>query len=275
MNEASGYRPSGTAHDEVVVGLHGVINQLTTLHGTLRTWFHYERSQQAFAVARPRASTSRVYPAGVPPESREWLWEVWHAAGGRYRWDVKVDPDVAEGAGPPRLRADDGDRSYSVSDGRAYIRPSWTCEVIERLLDPSWVLTHDLDIRGETITSGRRALVVHAVARPHRTRSGRAEDMAGERDLVVDAERGFLHSDTALVNGEPYDVMELSDLALDLPIDPGLFTPMFPASVEVIDFTKPYPDSRARHLQWPLRWIGMRSRPFPYGKAGRAQADMI
>jgi hypothetical protein len=50
MSEASGHRSSRAAQDEVVVGLHGAINRLTTLHGTLRTWFHYERSQQASGI---------------------------------------------------------------------------------------------------------------------------------------------------------------------------------------------------------------------------------
>lgn len=56
-------------------------------------------------------------------------------------------------------------------------------------------------------------------------------NMEAERVLVVDNERAFLHS--ALVDGEPYDTMELLDLTLDRQIDPAIYTPEVPPGIPV------------------------------------------
>jgi hypothetical protein len=85
--------------------------------------------------------------------------------------------------------------------------------------------------------------------------------MAAERNLLVDAERGFLHADTALVEGRPYDIMELRDIALDVDIDPALFEPDIPDGVKVFDHShdppqpRPWERRRRLHVQWPIsRW---------------------
>ena len=106
---------------------------------------------------------------------------------------------------------------------------------MQRLVDPSWVLTHDLDVTGPTVANARPALVVRAVARPNRVRSGSPQDLAAERELIVDAERGFLHRDIALFDGVAYDVMEWTELTLDPPLDDATFAIDIPAGFEVID----------------------------------------
>lgn len=82
--------------------------------------------------------------------------------------------------------------------------------------------------------------------------------MASERDLVVDAERGFLHRDTALVDREPYDTMELRDVVVDVDIDPHIFASRVPAEFKVIDMSQepphPMPWERDRRRRWRIQW---------------------
>ena len=130
----------------------------------------------------------------------------------------------------------------------------------QRLLDPSWLLTHDLDQIGEGEVGGRRVLEVRATARSARPRSGGATDMASERDLVVDAERGFLHSDTALVDGQPYELAELREVVVDPDVDIAAFNPEIPRGLRVDDHTndatrRPWERRRQWHFRWPIsRW---------------------
>jgi hypothetical protein len=45
---------------------------------------------------------------------------------------------------------------------------------------------------------------------------------------VVDAERGFLHSDTALVDCEPCDAVELRNIVLNVEVDGTTLAPDIP-----------------------------------------------
>jgi len=119
---------------------------------------------------------------------------------------------------------------------------------IERLADPSWVLTHDLETVGEAFAGDRAVLVVKATARPFRARHGSASDMASERDLVVDAERGFLHRDAALLEGEAYDVLELGGVTLDGDPAADTFSVTIPAGAPVLDTSGDDPMKRFARL---------------------------
>ena len=115
---------------------------------------------------------------------------------------------------------------------------------------------NDLEATGETISSGR-PVQVRATARPSRILNGSAKDMAVERDLGVDAERGLLHADTALVDGLRYDVLELRDVQVDSPVGLAAFELELPPGAEVIDFSAYSRDFRPpwdRHRwRWRLR----------------------
>jgi hypothetical protein len=221
-------------------------------------------SQRAFEVAGP-AIGGMIHgiqgSGGAEVTEIETLWRVVQGEGGCYRWDAIPTAVPSGWGGQPVLEADDGERAWHVSADQAIILSSHGCALVQRLLDPSWVLTHDLALVGETTASGRPALMARASARASRPRSGGAPDMAAERDLTIDAERGFLHSDIALVEGRPYDVMELRDIAVDVEVDPKVFVPDIPPGMAVADHSRvprvppPWQRRRRWHAQWPLaRW---------------------
>jgi hypothetical protein len=248
--------------DETVVLLHGAAGRSSTLTAELRTWQHRSRSQRAFELAHAsRIGGAMIHSrqGGLAPEESEARWRVAHGPGGRYRWD-EISRS-GEGPGVRGTHGSDGERAWFVGSDAVHLTRPPGAGLLHRLLDPAWVLTHDLDVRGETESNARPALEVRARARPFRLASGGAADMAAERDLVVDAERGFLHRDAALVEGEPYDVMVLREIVLDSPIDPAAFAPHVPPGMPVHDHTKdpppPPPWARRRrwHVQWPVtRW---------------------
>ncbi|HWW54441.1 MAG TPA: hypothetical protein VNY84_11765 [Acidimicrobiales bacterium] len=255
------------ADGDLLALLHGAADRTTTLTGDLRSWWHASRSSRAFERARVFASGpigTMVHHVGGPgevPDEGEMVWRVVHASGGRYRWDPVSQVGPYRGHAPPGRQGSDGQRTWNVGDHTVFIGPRHGSMLGQRLLDPAWALTHDLEIVGDAESSGRSVLRVHAVARPDWPRSGGAAEMAAERDLLVDAERGFLHGDTALVDGEPYDEVSLRSVVLDAPVDPSMFDPDIPAGFEVFDHsTDPPPplpwERRTRwHFQWPItRW---------------------
>jgi hypothetical protein len=191
------------------------------------------------------------------PQETEVRWRFLSGPGGRYRRELVPAVSPRPFMQHPRLEGNDGRRAWSITDRHVHIHASRTSELTQRLLDPVWVLTHDLEVTGRTISSGRPVIQVRATARPSRLLHGSAKDMAVERDLVVDAERGFLHADTALVDGLPYDVLELRDVQIDSPVDLAAFELEVPPGAEVIDSSAYRRDFRPpwdRHRwQWRLR----------------------
>ena len=244
--------------------LHGAVHRTETLTGELRAWRHNARSQRAFEIATETATMGGVAMVhGVARfddvQESETVWRVVQGPGGRYHWqEISLS---GSGVGlPGGTQGCDGKRSWSIEpDGVRLGRPR-SCALTERLLDPSWVLTHDLEVTGETLAGDRPALQVKAVARPSRPRGGGAADMAAERDLIVDAERGFLHRDSALVEGQPYDIMEMRNVVLDPELDSAVFDPEIPAGAKVFDYSRerpvaPWNRVRRWHLRWPIsRW---------------------
>jgi hypothetical protein len=220
--------------------LHGAHERTRSWRGRLRQWEHLERSQQAFRAAETLTDTTAPGAAAHTPASvREEAWMVVFDADGRFRKDAIDGPD------PPRLdsrqtriEAEDGERFWLITEDQVYIRKAKSWDgVVLRLTDPVWALVHDLEVIGEGVSSDRPVLEVRATPRAHQPRNGHVSEMASERLLLVDQERGFLHSDTALIRGLAYDILEVSDLELDIDIDPRFFTPEIPAGFEIIDMT--------------------------------------
>jgi hypothetical protein len=247
------------ADDGLLALLHGAVGRTTTLTAELRVWQHESRSRRAFEMARTAATIGAIgHRVGGPdvPDESEMVWQVVHAEGGRYRSDPIAESGAYTGPSPRGLQACDGERMWFLGSGTVHITRPHGSVMARRLLDPAWVLTHDLDVVGEDEASGRRVLRVRATARIHQPRSGGAADMAAERDLHVDAERGFLHADIALVDGEPYDVMELREVVLDTPVDPSTFRLEIPPGFKVFDDSQdpPRPSPWDRRRQWHVRW---------------------
>ena len=246
----------------LLVLLHGAVDRNAAMTGELRTWSHAARSQEAFEVAAAAmAIGGTMHLIGAPDgaEESESRWRVVHAAGGRYRLDQVAQSGRSTGVVHPAAQGCDGERSWYRTAEEVFLGRS-RVNMLMRLLDPSWVLTHDLAVVDRGESSGRPVLHVRATARPSRPRGGGAADVAAERDIVVDAERGFLHADTALVHAEPYDLMELREVIVDPDVDPDVFAPDIPDGMKVNDHTgdvtgRPWEHRRRWHVQWPVtRW---------------------
>jgi hypothetical protein len=111
------------------------------------------------------------------------------------------------------------------------------------LLDPSWLAGYDWDTPLPNVRNGRNVLVMHArvaAARPPGpTDNPAARTMSrlrppAEVEVAIDAEYGFLHRITGLIDGQPPMVEELVDLVVDPPLDESVFR-IDPSKFEVID----------------------------------------
>jgi hypothetical protein len=240
----------------MLVLLHGAWGRAESLSGELRSWQHHEGAQRAFEVAGHRIGSVGMvrHAGGEEPAETENRWRFVSGPGGRYRQELIPAVSAHPLMRHPRVEGNDGQRSWSITDHQVYLHASRPSGLSQRLLDPAWVLTHDLEATGRSLASGRAVIQVRATARPSRLLQGSAKDMAVERDLLVDAERGFLHADTALVDGRPYDLLELRDLQIDSPFDVTAFELEVPPGADVIDASAYRRDFRSPWDRHPWRW---------------------
>lgn len=175
------------------------------------------------------------------------------APDGRHRWELRSATPAGGVVVHESVRVDDGERTIRLYDDHAVVSRSFRSG-LERLLDPAWLLTHDLEAVSEGEVNGRPTVTARAIRRLSRSPSGSPTDMAPERRIVIDMEDGFLHSDNAVIDDEPYETMELLDLHLGVPIDAGSFTLQLRPDLRVLDGTSTRQGRRT--LRWPLRWIG-------------------
>jgi hypothetical protein len=110
------------------------------------------------------------------------------------------------------------------------------------LLDPSWLAGYDWGTPAPAIHNGRNVLVMHAcvAAGPASgATDNRAARMASrlrrpaDVDVVIDAEYGFLHRMTGLIDNQPV-VEELVDVVVDPPLDVSVFR-IDPSEFQVIE----------------------------------------
>lgn len=99
------------------------------------------------------------------------------------------------------------------------------------MLDPAALLASaQLSIVGERTVAGRAAIAVRGNAFPASPlfQDAGLAHMMGEREFVIDAERGIMLRDTCLLDGQPYIVSELSELVFDEPIPSETFVFLAP-----------------------------------------------
>lgn len=164
---------------------------------------------------------------GGGPDGSETVTRFWLERPDR----VRVERD---GPGGRDVFVDDGEREWHYTPvSGATVHPSQRAVIhgFELLLDPvplAGLLV--LDPAGRTVRGGREG--IRARARARWAGSGSelfpwpAED-ADAYDLVVDAERGVVLRLASLLDGEPREVSELTEIAFDeeLPPDTFVFSP--------------------------------------------------
>lgn len=259
------------SEDELVVLLHKAGRNGVALQATLRRWSNAALSRLAMQQAHPDGFSTAMYrpPTKGEEAASETQWWVIEAPDGRHRWELRSQTPESSGVRIyEQVTVDDGARTIQLYHDHAVISRSGRPSALRRLLDPAWLLTHDLEVISEGNVNDRPTVTACARRRPNRPASGGPTDMAPERRIVVDGNEGFLHADTALLDNEPYETMELLDLHLG-PVTPGSFTLQLPPGLRVLDATKT--QERQRTPRWPLRWVGFRRYGWPRLDPARTQ----
>lgn len=234
--------------------------RLPPLSATVRSWTHLDRHQEALDEARlpggPRVSMLISPKARIESgehENTEYL--VIAPQRGAYR----VEWAKTEDGSPGRLDISDGtDAWMQVAPGEVIARPPG--ELLrfpsDRLLDPSWLARYTWDPPVKGRSNGRDVLRMRARLKTNPNPPRRTERPdPGEVDVTVDAQLGFLHRMTELVNGQPFRDVELLEVVLDPPIDQQTFR-IDESKLRVINpgriSTPPRP-APARRAWWALK----------------------
>jgi hypothetical protein len=241
---------------ELVALLDAAPGDLRTLQGTVRRWTHLGRQRTAFERAydtRGGMGSGQVvigvWPGGTPAEATESQSRVWYSAPSR--WRVEGDDTT--------LYLSDGEQRWEGFTSFVTQR-SGPGEVPSLADSPplaDWLLPGALlgafrfDEATEVEVLGRRCLAGTAAARragPYGTMGvttmlAHAGYGGDENRFVVDAEHGFVVCHTALLDGEPCSITELTELAVDEPIDLELFRVPVDTTVQTLA------EERARMLR--------------------------
>ena len=211
---------------DVLELLHGARSRYTTAHLQANERRSYRLQNEAYERVRREYSgdvIGTVYGGPVDlPEDGEATIRGWFEQPNRFR-EERVEN------GREFLILGDGDRFWTsgpdwptvVQEGSGWLlaNPS-----LRLLLDPAGLLPLlDLDVRGRTTAAGRAAIDCHGTPR-----HGAAFDVplpvgATEHELLVDAERGTLLRVVSLLDGVPFDTIEVTAAAFDEPLDGSLF----------------------------------------------------
>jgi hypothetical protein len=219
---------------ELVALLDAAPGDLRTLTGTLRRWTHHGRMRTAFERANDaRGGVGSVIVSlsvdpDTSPESTDTSSQVWYSAPNR--WRVEGDDTT--------LYVSDGEQRWEGFTGLVTER-SASGEVPTLADSPplaDWLLPGALlgafrfGEPTEVEAVGRPCLAATAQRRAVgpgtmgvTTLLAAAGHGGDENQFVVDAEHGFVVRRTALLDGEPCSVTELTRLVVDEPIDPGRF----------------------------------------------------
>jgi len=209
--------------------LYGAGERWRSARLTVREWHHSEGSQRAHErLQRSGASQLTFYGPGPVAEEHETVTRVWIALDRvreeREEADAHLTLSIRNGDRwwlySPQIgaHANDGSRNHVGGVG----------EVALRLLEPSHVLAAlRLEAAGEVRAAGRTALRVRATDRGREDTAMLFFQLgygADSYELAVDRERGVLLRTAALLDGEPFAITEVTEIAFDEEFPPETFT---------------------------------------------------
>jgi outer membrane lipoprotein-sorting protein len=212
---------------DVLELLHGAHGRYTTARLDARERRRYRLQSEAYERARRRYAQGEAVAIsyGPPldlPEEGESTVRSWFAQPHRFR-EERVEN------GRPYIVLGDGTRFWTsspewatvVQDGVGWMLVNPSTRV---LLDPSALLPLlDLEVGGAATTAGREAIAVRGTPRDNASFDVPLPIGATEHQLLVDAERGVLLRVESLLDGVPFDTLEVTDAAFDEPLDAALF----------------------------------------------------
>lgn len=216
----------GEALDLVHDGRH----RLRTLKAGVREWRHFERGRRAFSrvMARRGTASSEAELVEKAPERTETRSRLWVSRPGRIRLERLLGP----GDGDVAMVVVDGDRWWSYHPQGGFEsseeggRSQAQTLAMRQLLDP-WPLLGDLalEVEGEASVAGRDGLVLRGTPTQHPDRTvliglGQGADAY---ELTADREFGVLLRTSARIDGEPFEVKELAEVAFDGAIPDEVF----------------------------------------------------
>jgi outer membrane lipoprotein-sorting protein len=223
--------------------MHGAPESFRTLRATLRHWSHEERARRArqrFNDEQAKrqsgggtvSSIAFAYAGGGElPETLEWRSQLMIERPDRLRFEVEGEH--------AQLRIRNGERMWQELGEYGPIEQEVS---IDELVDEqpelfaplALVPAYDLELTGETSVAGRACRSLRGIPResgpPH---VGIGALGADEIELAVDDERGVVLRFVARFEGEPYQLVEVEQIAFDEQLDPALFVYEPPPGVRI------------------------------------------
>jgi hypothetical protein len=203
-----------------------------SLRAVGREWRHHARLQEAFGRHGPAGSivvSMRAETVEETPDEGEEVWRLWIDGLDRKRAEFALGMEmmtvVFRGdtwwSWSPRMgRRTNGGRGgvdHGIGPGETLIDPASAVPVLDlHVLDQGHVLDRDV-WRVRAVPAGDPFAQLMGL---YGLGVG-----ADEYELLVDAERGFLVRVEARLEGQPFRVVEITELTVNEPIPPDTFVP--------------------------------------------------
>ena len=221
---------------DVLVLMHGADLRFGSVRMVVREWSHYERLHRAWTRAEAGSSLGASItvfgacePGEPPPEEGTERTRVWWLKPDHVRLehDDGGDGTRVEVAAGPRWWSWAPEWGATSNEEDPEVRSGAQQAPFPQLLQPELLLSAlRLEIVGSGLQAGRRAIALRGVPRrrgDHAEMLARLAGGADAHDLMVDAERGILLRVASEIDGEPFAITEVEEVAFDEPFGPETF----------------------------------------------------
>ncbi len=223
---------------DALVLMHGADQGFGSVRMVVREWSHHERLQRAWTrheAGSPHSTIVVSLPGSDEPgepqnEEGTERTRVW------WRKPDQVRLEHDDGDGGTRIEVAAGDRWWTWSsdwgatsnEDQPEVRSGVQQGPFPQLLRPELLLSAlHLELVGSGLQAGRRAIALRGVPRgldDHAVMLAHLAIGADAHDLMVDAERGVLLRVASEIDGEPFAIAEVEEIAFDEAFGPRTFT---------------------------------------------------